>query len=66
MNFAKPNTKISYKQMKRMTKKELSQEIFTRNPLEPKFIGGIPCDMYYTKSVLMDILNFTIDPPFNF
>ena len=58
MNFTRPNTLISYKKMKAMTRLEIVNKIKNYEPINN--IGGLPPELYFNKSNLMDILNFAL------
>ena len=59
MNFNKPNPLISIKKMQRLNKSEIIDKINEYEKM--KNIGGLPPDLYYDKSTLMDILNYHIN-----
>ena len=59
--FKTPNKTISYKQLKRMNKAELISEFKKNNVYDSiKITGTIP-ELYFTKSALMDILNYELN-----
>ena len=59
--FKTPNKTVSYTQMKRMTKAELINEFKRFNVYDSiKITGTIP-ELYFTKSTLMDVLNYELN-----